>query len=239
MTVGERNRDWITGVRGFLALGLAIFAIVAVWSLLSVLRLGQNRPPGERTADSDHAAESDRAELYRGVVEEQRKLLEEETRALREERRRLHDERIAARRDRIALLAERYEDGETRRYDKIELHNACKFKIAVAVHYRDLDDEWITRGWWNVEPGETTTTDAMTRNAYVYFFAENQSEGRSWNGDGDEHALELKTVDNRFDHLRDDPWVYDQPRTVSFFRRHTGEEWTDHVETFECLLEAR
>ena len=224
-------RAWTRGEK-LGAWSLVVGGVTCVAVVVS-LRSGHPSPPADRTAETGHA------EAFRGVLEEQRKLLEEETKALRAELRSLHDERINARRDRIADLAERFTKGERVEYDKILLRNTCRVKVAVALYYADLDGEWITRGWWSVAPGGTVTTDAMTRNAYVYFYAENLAEGRTWTGDSVEESLTLDIVDSRFDHLEGERWVYDPPRSVSFLRRHTGEEWTEHVETFECLLEAR
>lgn len=185
------------------------------------------------------AAESEAAytDAYRQLVAEHRAILDEETAALHEELRLLHDERIAARRDRIELLAERHE-GEVRAYDTISLENRCPFTVSAAIHYRDLDDRWITRGWWNLEPGSTVETDAKTRNSVLYFFAENQKEGKTFGGDDREDSLTQPIVDSRFDHLDGDRWPYEEPRRVSFYRRETGEEWVEHVERFECPLEA-
>lgn len=182
-------------------------------------------------------AEAAHVEAYRQLVGEHREILEEETAALHEELRLLHEERIAARRDRIELIAARHQ-GEVRAYDTIALENRCRFTVSAALHYKDLDDRWITRGWWNLEPGATVETDAKSRNSVLYFFAENRAEGKSWTGDGQDDSLTLSVVDSRFDHLDDDRWPYDPPREVAFFRRQTGEEWVDHVESFECPLEA-
>lgn len=206
---------------------------IAVLSLL--LAAGCARGP----SSDPRAAESEAAytDAYRQLVAEHRAILTEETAALAEELRLLHDERIAARRDRIELIAARHE-GEVRAYDTISLENRCPFTVSVAIHYRDLDDRWITRGWWNLDPGATVETDAKTRNSVLYFFAENQSVGKTFGGDDREDALTQPVVDSRFDHLEGDRWAYEEPRRVSFFRRETGEEWVDLVESFECPLEA-
>lgn len=206
-----------------------------VWCLAATVSLAGCAPePSDRRTGEAEAAH---VEAYRQLIQEHRATLEQETLALREELRLLHDERIAARRGRIALIAERYE-GEVRAYDVISLANRCRVVVSVALYYLDLDDRWITRGWWNLDPGAIVETDAKTRNSVLYFYAENRAEGRSWTGDGRDDSLTLSVVDNRFDHLDDDRWAYDEPRKVSFFRRDTGEDWIDHVETFDCPLEA-
>lgn len=172
------------------------------------------------------------------LLDQQIKLLQEQTETAKEELRRLRDERIELRKRRIELIGERFTAGDGRKYDRILLHNRCEVPIDVALYYLDLDDKWITRGWWGVPPGETVTTDAMTRNAVVYFYAENQKIGRRWDGAGKDDAMARPVVDAKFDQLDDDSFLYEGPRTVSFYRRRTAEQWTDHVEEFECYLEA-
>jgi hypothetical protein len=172
------------------------------------------------------------------VLEQERKLLDEQTQAMREEARHLYEERVRTRHERIDAIALRYRQGKQREYDRILIENKCRADVAVALYYLDLDDKWITRGWWQVPPGETMTTDAMTRNQYVYLYAENKSLGRTWDGSGQQDALSLSVTDAKFDHLKDERFLYEKPREVSFFKRDTGESWTDHREVFECLAEA-
>lgn len=170
--------------------------------------------------------------------EEQRTRLEEETRLLADERRRLRDERVALRKERMLALADRLRVGERREYSRIVLRNTCSYAVAVALRYRDLDDAWIVRGWWEVEPRGEVTTDAMTRHREVFFYAENQAVGRTWDGTGAEGAVSLAITDTKFDQLEDEPFAYDAPRSVLVFRRLAPEGFADHVEVFECLAEA-
>jgi uncharacterized membrane protein len=172
------------------------------------------------------------------VLEQERKLLDEQTQTMREEARHLYEERVRTRHERIDTIAERYRRGKQREYDRILIENKCRADVAVALYYLDLDDKWITRGWWQVPPGETMTTDAMTRNQYVYLYAENKGLGRTWDGSGQQDSLSLSVSDSKFDHLKGERFLYEKPRDVSFFRRDTGEKWTDHREVFECLVEA-
>jgi uncharacterized membrane protein len=172
------------------------------------------------------------------VLEQERKLLDEQTRAMREEARSLYEERVRARSERIDGIAERYRRGKQREYDRIVFENKCPADVAVAVYYLDLDEKWITRGWWQVPSGESMTTDAMTRNRYLYLYAENKGLGRTWDGAGKPDAVELSISDSKFDHVKGERFLYEKPRSVSFFRRDTGESWTDFKEVFECLAEA-
>lgn len=172
------------------------------------------------------------------LLEQERKLLDEQTRAMREEARQLYGERVQARKERIEGIAERHRRGKQREYDRIVLENKCRAVVAVAIYYMDLDEKWVTRGWWEVPPGGSMTTDAMTRNRYVFLYAENQGLGRTWDGKDQEGSLSLTVSDSKFDHLEGERFLYEKPRSVSFFKRDTGEDWTDHKEAFECLVEA-
>ncbi len=230
-------RAWSRGEKiGFWSMILGAITCLAVLSSIPPVQpfLAKMfpRPPAERTADGGEEVAD--AQL---LLDEQRKLLSEQTQAVHQELRRVHDERIALRRQRIDSLAEKF-TGEKREYDRILLRNQCDHVISIALYYLDLDSAWITRGWWGVEPGQTVTTDAMTRNAFVYFYAENQQVERVWDGTGKDNAISLPVVDDRFDHLAGEAFVYDSPHTVSFYQKKTEDAWGDHVEVFECYLEA-
>jgi hypothetical protein len=182
--------------------------------------------------------ESPRVRTEREALEARGVRLDEQSRRLEDERRRLRDERVALRKERMLLLADRLGAGERRGYSRIVLRNTCSYAVAVALRYRDLDDEWIVRGWWEVAPKGEVTTDAMTRHREIHFYAENQGVGRTWDGTGTAGATATTITDSRFDQLESEPFAYDGPRSVLFFGRQAPGDHADHVETFECLAEA-
>jgi len=98
---------------------------------------------------------------------------------LAHEARRLRDERMSVRKERMLGIAARHVEGGRRQYHRSSLRNTCRYAMAVALHYRDLDDSFVTRGWWEVAPGADVLTDAMTRERVFYVYAENQSVGRT------------------------------------------------------------
>lgn len=207
-----------------LGCGLGIAAAIAVGGLAFLLASGRLGGPG--------------LQAEREALEKQRQGLAEQQRRLEAERRRLRDERVALRKERMLLLADRARQGERRGHSRIVLRNTCSYAVAVALRYRDLDDACVVRGWWEVAPKGEVTTDAMTRHREIHFYAENQGVGRTWDGTGTEGALSLSITDSRFDWLEDEPFDYDAPRSVSFFRREAPGDFADHVEVFECLAEA-
>ncbi len=230
-------RPWTRGEKiGFWSMligGITCLAVIATSPPLRGLLWGN--PPVPAAALLGEQVDQN---LYREAYEQQKKLVEEQSKALKEEIQVLHDERIRTRKVRIRTLAQRYTEGKERKYDKLLFENLCDIPVHVAVHYKDLDEIWITRGWWSVEPGKIVSSDALTRNTPVYLYAENISAGRTWDGTGKPDSVSFTISDSRFDHLKGENFVFDNPREVSFYRRETGKVWTDHKETFECLLEA-
>lgn len=210
---------------------LAFFAAFGYWVVNRNASDESVSTPGEGSENAEPSA----ADLVR---EQQAKLIDEQTQAAREQTRRLYDERIELRRQKILLISERLERGDQREYDKIALENRCPHEIAVALNYLDLDDKWIVRGWWNLKPGEETTTDAMTRNAKIYFYAENLPTGWKWDGSNREGSRTLPVVDERFDYLEGETLLYEEPRYVSYYLVETGQDWQEHREVFECNPEA-
>ncbi len=56
-------------------------------------------------------------------------------------------------------------------YDAIVYKNDCARPIRTAIHYRDDNGTWITRGWWNLNQGQTAHV-ANTKNRTYYLYAE-------------------------------------------------------------------
>lgn len=181
---------------------------------------------------------ADSAEDQKLLEDARERLLDEHRQTARDEALRLHEERMELRRERVGLLAEKWQKGGTKTFDGIELKNTCQHTLNVVLYYMDLDDQWIRRGWWEVKPGDTVSTDARTRNAFVYFYAENLAEKVVLDGDGLEGALEMAVVNAKFDQLDGDPFLYPNSRNVWLYQRKTGNTWQDYVEELRCYLEA-
>lgn len=233
-------RAWSRGEKiGFFSLVVGVLTCTAVLLSLPAVQglIGRLLRSGEDSAPAAETPPDAKTETLNQLLEEQRRLLEEHSQATRAEVVKLHDERMDLRKQRIEVLAEKFQVDAKRSFDKLLLQNKCTHDVSVALYYMDLDDAWIARGWWTVKPGDTVTTDAMTRNSYVYFFAENQTAGRKWDGEGKESSMSLSIADVKFDQLDGETSVYPSPRKVSFFRRETGNTWQDFTETFECYVE--
>lgn len=61
---------------------------------------------------------------------------------------------------------------------RLEFKNKCDEDISVALYYME-GDEWVTDGWWTIEPGETAYL-ADTRNRIYYYYA--SSRNHEWSG---------------------------------------------------------
>jgi hypothetical protein len=68
-------------------------------------------------------------------------------------------------------------------------------------------------------------------------YAENLAQERRIDGAGREEAILLEVSNSKFDHLAGESFLYDDAREASFYRVVTPDEWVDHTETFECLVE--
>lgn len=65
-----------------------------------------------------------------------------------------------------------------------ELTNDCRFPVRLAIHYKDLNNEWQTRAWWDFAPGETARLNGVrSTNDTWYFYAETTDGSYSWKGD--------------------------------------------------------
>lgn len=54
----------------------------------------------------------------------------------------------------------------------IALNNRCSQTLTVAIAYADAsDDSWVRRGWWNVAPGASVSTDVATFADYFFVYA--------------------------------------------------------------------
>jgi uncharacterized membrane protein len=56
-------------------------------------------------------------------------------------------------------------------YDVISFKNKCDDALYVAINYKDLNNEWVTKGWYSFAPGEEAII-AKTRNGVYYYYAE-------------------------------------------------------------------
>ncbi len=96
----------------------------------------------------------------------------------------------------------------------------CANTVYVAVIYRDMDDEWVRRGWWAVKPSQTMKTDVTTLNPYVFFYAEPEGGGNKWRGLASDTTARSQFVRTEAFHVEYDASLTGtNERPARFFRR--------------------
>lgn len=67
--------------------------------------------------------------------------------------------------------------------------NNCRYRVQLAIRYRDIDGSWRTKAWWEAAPGEkfylaSNGDNVATKNAVWYYYAESLPARRhKWTGD--------------------------------------------------------
>ena len=112
---------------------------------------------------------------------------------------------------------------------RIYFKNSCGQQIHVAITYQ-FDDEWLTGGWWNVDPGKTAKS-VYTTNPNVYFYA-NRDDGFQWDGRMEKDSFVTYTVPNKFTMSTQFPLSGGTRRI--FFHRTAPERNTSWTMEFTC-----
>ncbi|UYV38929.1 DUF1036 domain-containing protein [Rhodobacteraceae bacterium D3-12] len=96
----------------------------------------------------------------------------------------------------------------------IYFKNKCSTMIQVSIRYKDTSNNWVTKGWYNINAGEEKRI-ARSYNAVFYYFA--QARGRVWSGK------------DRYYQIRDEKVPYG-------FRRKeiSGNQFVDHTVSLSC-----
>jgi serine/threonine protein kinase len=84
---------------------------------------------------------------------------------------------------------------------QVNFVNQCPGRtINVALNYLMPNDskQWLTIGWWKMNPGEEVSPTMATTDRHIYFYAFSSDGGTIWDGRDDKNAYEASIVDNRF-----------------------------------------
>lgn len=60
---------------------------------------------------------------------------------------------------------------------RIAFNNMCNQSVKVAMHYADANGEWVSDGFWIIEPGATKTLVKTSLRTFYYYA---QSDGTRW-----------------------------------------------------------
>jgi hypothetical protein len=113
--------------------------------------------------------------------------------------------------------------------------NSCSVPIYVAVNYRDVGNNWRTRGWWTVNPGETAKPAGVeSNNTILYLYAENQIQSLYWEGSRSAGSIVRNVPTHEFE-LRDDtPLPFAETRPLSFYMWQITGSPGEYTHEFTC-----
>lgn len=102
--------------------------------------------------------------------------------------------------------------------------NQTPFSTHASIGYKE-GDEWVSEGWWSIEPGECTTPVAGDlKNRYYYIRAEN--EKANWTGD-----YHFCYTNEAYTIVGDENCTNRGYKTGGFFEVDTGNahDWTQNL----------
>lgn len=88
------------------------------------------------------------------------------------------------------------EEAETRGFN-IHLENKCNHPINCAIHFKDLNGQWVTEAWYHFDPYESyylaSNGDRLLTNDSVYYFYAETTDGSqiSWAADDNYYWIGL------------------------------------------------
>ena len=117
---------------------------------------------------------------------------------------------------------------------RIELHNPCREKIYWSIYYEGLDGEWRTRGWWSTVGAQSYQPGVLTRNRYIWVYAEAEGRSRYWNGEGKPDVKSIKVSSKWFFNTESESVPGIHERSELFFRVDLGGVWGTETVLIRC-----
>lgn len=104
-------------------------------------------------------------------------------------------------------------------YENINLRNSCSRPIQAAIHFKDLNGNWTTNGWYNIAPGQQASV-ANTKNSIYYVYAESIEHQN--------FRLEWEGNDGRWP-------IHGSSQSYAFTKsRFNSNQWGTHTHNFLC-----
>ena len=167
--------QWTRGDKiAFWALVVAIVSCPLLYQSPTVRQLFQDRS-SERKPSQPPPDQNDGLKILASAqqvkLDAMNRKLEEEAKANREEALRLHEQRMEVRERRLSSIRAELYLAEKPQFFTVTLVNKCpNLAITVTLSYMDLAGDWITKGWFNLNAGQSIANVAQTRNRNLYFF---------------------------------------------------------------------
>ncbi len=208
-----------------IGVAVAILGLAFTAAAIYVSIYASPDPTGEvkNLRDDIKRIDQERLDKEQREKEEQRaRELEQEARARKEK----EEQRARDFEKEIATLKDQHE------YFTVSLRNECSEPLMVVVHYRALNNMWVTEGWWEVEPQRLVQTGVATGNRVVYFYA--LSDSHTWDGSDENDAIERLIVRNKFLRIGNESLEGKDLEEVQLFKKHLGYEDELEPVTFTC-----
>jgi len=144
--------------------------------------------------------------------------------------------RARAHRAKLQRLQERFRRGTIHLYNQLILKSSKYCWVKVAIHYKGLDGQWVTEGWWTVDGEEYGTwTDIMSIGSEIWLYAKS-TRGEVWSGNGGNESLALPiTPEHGFIQVENEVLTGPGLKVVPFFKlERIGASWSNQHFTFTC-----
>ncbi|MBD2179348.1 DUF1036 domain-containing protein [Pseudanabaena sp. FACHB-1998] len=68
----------------------------------------------------------------------------------------------------------------------ITFKNSCSRRLQLAVHFKNMQNQWVTKAWYSFAPNESAELSGVsTNNRYFYYYAETTDRSNiKWTGNG-------------------------------------------------------
>lgn len=115
----------------------------------------------------------------------------------------------------------------------ITITNNCNQDIFVCLYYMDLEDNWVTQGWWSIKAYQSIEPDIKTSNGLFYSYA--KSTRLTWDGKGESDSMSRMISSQNFVRIdENDQLEYlEGIEYVKFHKVYIGSYWTFGY-TFNC-----
>jgi hypothetical protein len=106
-------------------------------------------------------------------------------------------------------------------YYELSLENQCSAApLFVVARYLDLQDRWVTRGWWKVSAGQFVPLDMYSKNGIIYLYAENNGKQVTLSDTNDFESISEDILMRDFIHPSSEILTDPDKRTISMIRLH-------------------
>ena len=106
-------------------------------------------------------------------------------------------------------------------YYQLNLENQCALTpLFVVARYLDMENRWVTRGWWTAISGQVLLTDLYSKDGIIFVYAENNGKRVTLSDTNELESITEDVLTRTF--IRQSPEILTDPnkRTVSMIRLH-------------------